>query len=492
VNLYFQEGLNSTNITNFMCRDGLRIPLLHLGQNDFPHRWFAPFDPWPGNDNSSDVYHNFTWWRTLNFTAINVTSDLFPGLMPEELNPFNVSVPIGMPNDSATIDSLSFNHSTLYPTPAVYWWQGVDSYINSIWGLSVANLTFYNTDPTGSLPINDIVLPKFNMSSPFTLWQDGVLNVDYKAYEKACKPTSCTYSYNGTPTLIQLLTSVLGKCCESQHAEIAPQISTAGIIGGMSTLLYWTMRCIPTDFVLLCSCWYWGDRCCGRAKVRHSHDTATSGPSRKALTVPSSSAGGGLAASNVAVMDSAATFEAESPSRLSEAMDPARFVDSTRNSSASIQLRSAAYLTQRIEAGGDLPETIGYFSPLEQPVTVIGSALSQQTLAAFSNRLAPTPVRQRAAAARPPAIGGRLQPVPIAQPAVLSMVSVSNPLVPFIGDHALNLNGSSIEPSATTQPALTRSILGRNPPQQPATSGSPVAQASATASGHSLNVYSIT
>jgi hypothetical protein len=67
---------------------------------------------------------------------------------------------------------------------------------------------------------------------PYLQWQPGVLNVDYGAYFAQCAPASCAYTLTGSPSAVQLITSVLG------------------LIGGLATLLYWTLRVCPASEML--------------------------------------------------------------------------------------------------------------------------------------------------------------------------------------------------------------------------------------------------
>jgi hypothetical protein len=151
--------------------------------------------------------------------------------------------------------------------------------IMTVWSISVPGLYFFNGERSNESSIarrfyythmagvqepdgyyNGMFFrPKLNDSlRPWELWAPGTITLDFPKYFSLCAPLSCTYYYSGVPSAIQLFTTVLG------------------IIGGVTTVLYWSLRVVPSPLLVRL--------CCSRPQPSLSDaaavGTSTSGPKR--------------------------------------------------------------------------------------------------------------------------------------------------------------------------------------------------------------------
>jgi hypothetical protein len=132
---------------------------------------------------------------------------------------------------------MGFNASTLYDygAPGLYPASGptTQDLLYNSWNLSVVNMSLMHVYVDAELGTRTYAfgLPDLQAARPFEQWVPGVLEVRYSDYFAACAPRSCTYFYFGPPTAIQLLTTVLG------------------LLGGLSTVLYWFISVVPADVI---------------------------------------------------------------------------------------------------------------------------------------------------------------------------------------------------------------------------------------------------
>jgi hypothetical protein len=240
-NLYcvFFPYFDPTNPTG--CAQGIELRLDLLSDDSFPFTLIAPNTPWPGN-NKSDTYFNrtdHTWYRWFRDAGANFT-DL--GGQVVQLPAWGYPVAIGLPNTTDVISQLAFNKSTIYDYGTMYGGRSPTTFdmLINLWNNSVINMTYAVIDhPNGGFagrPLIGISFPTFSADRPFHQWQPGVLSVDFSKYFYACNPQSCTYSYVGAPTLLQLFTTIVG------------------LIGGLSTVFYTCLRLMPIEIGIYCCC----------------------------------------------------------------------------------------------------------------------------------------------------------------------------------------------------------------------------------------------